>query len=296
MSDTHLKTAALDVVIVNYNAGSALRTCVDSVLASEGLRTRCIIIDNASVDNSLQLLDELSGGQINIIRNGTNTGFSSAVNQGIALSDTPFVMLLNPDTFIPKNSLYDLIACAKNHPQAGVLGGLVLNPDGSEQRGCRRDQPTPLLTLAHGLRLHKVFDQLEFNHTLRPLPQEPQVVGSISGACMLIRRLAHEDIAGFDTKFFLHFEDLDYCARMALHNWNVLFVPFVKIEHIQGVSSAHMPLRVILHKNKSMLRFFYKHGGWQRILIPFLAPLVAAHACGQILSTLIKRLLGLGSE
>ena len=290
MSDTHLNTAALDVVIVNYNAGSALRTCVDSVLASHGLRTRCIVIDNASVDGSLELLNELLSDRVIIVRNASNAGFSSAVNQGIALSDTPFVMLLNPDTLTPKNSLYDLMECAKKYPQVGVFGGLVLNPDGSEQRGCRRDQPTPLLTLAHGLRLHKVFDQLEFNHTLRPLPQEPQVIGSISGACMLIRRLAHEDIAGFDAKFFLHFEDLDYCARMTLHHWDVLFVPFVKIEHTQGVSSAHMPLRVILHKNKSMLRFFSKHGGWQRIFIPFLAPLIAVHACAQITSVLVKRL------
>ena len=290
MSDTCLNTAALDVVIVNYNAGRALRTCVDSVLASHGLQARCIIIDNASADNSLQLLDELLGERVIVIRNNDNLGFSAAVNQGVALSDTPFVMLLNPDTSIPRSSLHDLLACAQHYPQAGVLGCLVLNSDGSEQRGCRRDQPTPLLTLAHGLRLHKIFHQLEFNHTLRPLPQEPQVVGSISGACMLIRRAAHEVIEGFDTGFFLHFEDLDYCARMTHARWDVLFVPAIKIEHTQGVSSAHMPVRVILHKSKSMLRFFSKHGGWQRCFIPLLAPLLVAHAGAQILSVLIKRI------
>lgn len=290
MSNTCLNTAALDVVIVNYNAGSALRTCVDSVLASRGLRVRCIIIDNASVDNSLQLLAELPGDRVIIIRNSSNAGFSVAVNQAIALSDTPFVMLLNPDTVIPANSLHDLLLYAQQYPQAGVLGCLVLNPDGSEQRGCRRDQPTPLLTLAHGLRLHKVFGRLEFNHTLRPLPKEPQIVGSISGACMLIRRVAHESIEGFDAGFFLHFEDLDYCARMTMHQWDVLFVPVVTIEHTQGVSSAHRPLRVIVHKHNSMLRFFYKHGGWQRSLIPFLVPLVMAHACVQIVGALLTRI------
>lgn len=290
MSDTCLNTVALDVVIVNYNAGSALRTCVDSILASHGLRTRCIVIDNASVDSSLKLLDSLSNERVTIIRNRNNVGFSVAVNQGIALSNTPFVMLLNPDTYVPENSLRGLLDCAHEHPNAGVLGCLVENPDGSEQRGCRRDQPTPLLTLAHGLRLHKVFHRLEFNHTLRPLPQDVQIVGSISGACMLIRRAAHESIAGFDPGFFLHFEDLDYCARMTMNRWDVLFVPFVKIQHTQGVSSAHVPVRVILHKNKSMLRFFYKHGGWQRCLIPFLTPLMAVHAAVQIFNVIIKRM------
>ncbi len=290
MPDISLNSAALDVVIVNYNAGSALRSCVDSVLASHGLYTRCIIIDNASVDNSLQLLAGLPSDRITIVSNNDNVGFSVAVNQGIALSSTPFVMLLNPDTFVPLISLRDLLACAQQYPQTGVLGCLVVNPDGSEQRGCRRDQPTPLLTLAHGLRLHKVFHQLEFNHTLRSMPREPQVVGSISGACMLIRRVAHEEIDGFDTKFFLHFEDLDYCARMAIHHWDVLFVPSVKIEHTQGVSSAHVPVRVIVHKHRSMLRFFYKHGGWQRGLIPLLAPLVMVHACAQIAGAVINRM------
>lgn len=289
MTDTCLNTTALDVVIVNYNAGSALRTCIDSVLASRGLRTRCIIIDNASVDSSLQLLEGLPKDRVQVVCNDQNIGFSAAVNQGVVLSNTAFFMLLNPDTYVPENSLYGLLECAQKYPQAGVLGCFVVNPDGSEQRGCRRDQPTPLLTLAHGLRLHKVFHRLEFNHTLRPLPQDVQVVGSISGACMLIRRAAHESIEGFDTGFFLHFEDLDYCARMAIQRWDVLFVPFITIEHTQGVSSAHMPLRVIMHKHKSMLRFFYKHGGWQRSLIPLLAPLVMAHACAQIFSALIKR-------
>ena len=290
MSDISLNPIALDVVIVNYNAGSALRRCVDSVLASNGLHAHCIIIDNASADDSIELLCGLPSDRVTIVRNSGNPGFSVAVNQGIALSRSSFVMLLNPDTVVPLSSLRDLLVCAQQYPQAGVLGCLVVNPDGSEQRGCRRDQPTPLLTLAHGLRLHKFFHQLEFNHTLRAMPHEPEVVGSISGACMLIRRVAHEDIGGFDTKFFLHFEDLDYCARMAIHHWDVLFVPSVKIEHTQGVSSAHVPVRVIVHKHKSMLRFFYKHGGWQRSLIPLLAPLVMVHACAQIAGALINRM------
>jgi GT2 family glycosyltransferase len=79
---------------------------------------------------------------------------------------------------------------------------LVTNKDGSEQRGCRRDMLTPLLTLAHGLRLHKVFPRLEFNHTHRPLPQQVVEVPALSGACMLIQCAAHKHIGGFDEVFF----------------------------------------------------------------------------------------------
>lgn len=280
----------LDVVIVNYNAGSTLRNCVKTVLASVGVRARCIIIDNASVDGSVDFCSHYSSAEVLLVRNPKNVGFSTAVNQGFALSSGDWVMVLNPDTTVPADSLQVLLAVAQRTAgRVGAFGCLVRNPDGSEQRGCRRDIPTPAKTLAHAFALQYVFPKLQFNHTGRPLPVEAQSVDAISGSCMLLNRQAYNEIDGFDERFFLHFEDLDYCVRLHLASWSVVFVPFIHIQHLQGVSSAREPLKVIIYKHKSMLRFFYKHGGVQKVLLPILTPLIVLRALAQMTLAVVKK-------
>lgn len=282
----------LDVVIVNYNAGNTLRICVESVLASKGLRARCIIVDNASVDGSVDFCMTYPSTEILLIRNSANTGFSSAVNQGIALSSNAWVMLLNPDTTVPEHSLRDLLREAQaTNARVGAFGCLVRNPDNSEQRGCRRDIPTPAKVLAHAIGLQHIFPSLQFNHTGRALPLKTQSVDAISGSCMLLNRQAYREIGGFDEGYFLHFEDLDYCVRLYAANWQVMFVPFIQIEHLQGVSSAQAPSKVILHKHNSMLRFFYRHASVQKILLPILAPLIALRVLAQIAVVCCKKVI-----
>lgn len=285
----------LDVVIINYNAGQALRAAVDSVLACEKIKTRCVIVDNASNDDSLAFLESYPSSEVLLLRNTENYGFAVAVNQAAVAVQTEFFLLLNPDAVVTDSALFALLRAGQEDPTAGVLSCLVINSDGSEQRGCRRDLPTPLLTLAHGFRLHKLFPGLEFNHTNRALPEKIVSVPALSGACMLIRHAAHQDIGGFDEQFFLHFEDLDYCARLPIAGWQVLFVPYASIQHQQGVSSASRPMRVEFYKARSMQRFLWKHGGKQKIIVPFLVPLIALRAlshiaflCYQRLSRLLK--------
>lgn len=280
---------AVDVVIVNYNAGQALRLCIESILASEGVRVRCIVVDNHSSDDSLDSLAGYTSEQLVVLRNTQNLGFSKAVNQGVAEVRTPWFWLLNPDTQVEADALATLLKHADDRPRLGVLGGLVVNPDGSEQRGCRRDQPTPVLALAHGLRLQHLWPRLEFNHTGRPLPPQALAVEAISGSCMLINRAAHDQLQGFDEGFFLHFEDLDYCARLSAAGWSVWFVPQARILHVQGVSSAKVPVRVIAHKAYSMVRFFWKHGGKQRFIVPLIIPLAVINAGLQVAAVYFKR-------
>lgn len=282
----------LDVVIVNYNAGKILRICVESILASKGVRMRCIIVDNASVDCSVDFCTKYPPAEVLLIRNSANIGFSAAVNQGMIFSSNDWIMLLNPDTTVHAHSLSDLLAAAHaTNARVGAFGCLVRNPDNSEQRGCRRDIPTPAKALAHAVGLHHLFPTLQFNHTGRTLPLKIQPVDAISGSCMLLNRQAHFEIGGFDEGYFLHFEDLDYCVRLHTANWQVMFVPFIQIEHLQGVSSAQAPIKVIFYKHYSMLRFFYKHAGAQKILLPVLAPLVALRVLVQIVAVCCKKVM-----
>lgn len=266
----------LDVVIVNYNAGALLRQCVDSVLDSLGVQARCVVVDNASTDTSLAFATEPRYNQENllVVRNAENLGFATAVNQGVAQGQGDWLLLLNPDAVLAPHALVQLLAESAGWPQAGVLGPLIVNPDGSEQRGCRRDLPKPSDALLQGLQLHRLLPSLDFNHNQRPLPAEAVPVPAVSGACMLIRREAHQDIGGFDENFFLHFEDLDYCARMQQAGWAVFFVPSVRLVHVQGGCSQQHPEQISAHKAAGMRRYFARHPAGQRALLPLLNVLI----------------------
>lgn len=136
------------------------------------------------------------------------------------------------------------------------------------QGGCRRNLPAPMDALIQGLLLHRFFPALEFNHNRRPLPEDTVPVPAVSGACMLVRRQAHQQIDGFDEGFFLHFEDLDYCARMQQAGWAVMFVPSVRVVHVQGGCSQQNPDRISVYKAAGMRRYFTRHPAGQSWLLP----------------------------
>lgn len=257
---------SLDVIIVNYNAGDLLRQCVDSVLASNGVRVRCVVVDNASVDDSLAFADDVSYNpeSLVIVRNPDNRGFAVAVNQGVAQGHGSWFMLLNPDAQVAPDDIALLLLHVR--PDAGLLGPLIVNPDGTEQRGCRRDFPRPLDVFLQGFKLHRLASRFDFNHQGRPLPERRVAMPAVSGACMLVRREAHEQIGGFDEGYFLHFEDLDYCARMHEGGWGVYFVPSVRVTHAQGGCSRQDPVRISDHKAEGMRRYFIRYPAGQPLL------------------------------
>ena len=152
--ELYMLPSKLDVIVVNYNAGETLRLCVESILASQGVSVRCIVVDNASVDGSADFCQQYASDALVLLRNTQNLGFSCAVNQGVALSDGAWLMLLNPDVIVPTDSLCQLLNVAQSAAErVAALGCVVRNPDGSEQRGCRRDIPTPAKALAHAVGL-----------------------------------------------------------------------------------------------------------------------------------------------
>lgn len=273
MSSTQL---SLDVVVVNYNAGDLLSRCIRSVLASTGLAVRCVLVDNNSTDDSVQQLETELGSdtRLKIVRNLENGGFAKAVNQGVALGNSEWVLLLNPDAWLQPQDLAMFLAQALEQPSAGLLGPLVLNPDGTEQRGCRRDLPKPMDALVQALKLYRLCSKLDFNHTGRPLPDSTIKVPAISGSCMLVRRQAFDQVNGFDEGYFLHFEDLDFCARMQAAHWDVMFVPSVRVKHAQGGCSHPETVPVGQYKAVSMMRYFTRFDAGQRALLPVLKVLL----------------------
>ena len=187
-----------DVVIVNYNAGNLLADCVRSVLA-EGV-CHVFVLDNDSRDDSLAHLSaSTSDVRVNIIRNGQNLGFAAACNIGARASIASTLLFLNPDSVLAEGSLRRMMDVLESDSSIGMVGGLLCNPDGSEQPGGRRVFPTPRRAFmrAFGLsHLGKWFPALFSDFLLHkePLPLAPRPVEAISGACMLVKREALEDV------------------------------------------------------------------------------------------------------
>lgn len=269
----------VSVIIVNYNAGpslsSAVVTLVDAV-------KEIIVIDNASSDDSLKILEQANRearSPLRLIRNTANRGFAAACNQGTSVSTQDFLLFLNPDCVMTKASLQQLLDTLQRHPKAGMAGGLLLNPDGSEQRGGRRLAPNPWLALRRALWLDRWSGATtpDFNLDNTPLPTAPAQVEAISGACMLVRRSAVQIVGAWDEAFFLHCEDLDWCIRFRNADFDILFDPAATITHEKGTCSRSRPWFVEWHKHRGMLRYFRKHlaHGAGRVMTPVIALLLA---------------------
>jgi GT2 family glycosyltransferase len=250
----------LSTIIVNYNSGGLLRKCIDSLLDCP-LPIEIIIIDNASVDKSLSSVENLSS--VTIIRNAANNGFASACNQGIAQATTDYLLFLNPDCFFEKGALVELLTALKADDKAGMAGGLLVNPNGSEQGGARRAVPTPWRSFVRAFGLNyfnKRWPKLFFDFYLhqQPLPVVPTEMEAISGACMMVKRETVADVGLWDEGYFLHCEDLDWCMRFRQKGWKILFVPSARVIHSQGSCSRSRPIFVEWHKHKGMMRFYLK--------------------------------------
>jgi len=251
------------VVIVNYNAGAMLTECVRSVLAST-VPVEVFVSDNGSQDDSIAFLRAALGAPVpvTIIENRANLGFAKGCNAVLPRCRSEYVLFLNPDCVVEPDTLEEMIRVMDARPEAGMASCLVLNPDGTEQAGCRRFVPTPWRSMVRVLHLHRVIRNhprfQPFMMTGLPLPSEPEPVEAISGAFMLVRSSAIRTIGAMDERYFLHCEDLDWCMRFRAAGWKILFVPHVRITHWKGTSGRTHPARVEYHKHRGMIRFYNK--------------------------------------
>ncbi len=250
----------ISAIVVNYNAGSLLRACIDSLLNCSA-EVEVIVVDNASSDGSLNALRGLP--RVQVIRNAENRGFAAACNQGVVMARAEYLLFLNPDCTLAPGALMELLVHFRADPTVGMAGGLLMNSDGTEQGGGRRAVPTPWRSFvrAFGLsQLSGLWPNLFFDFHLhqQPLPERPIEVEAISGACMMLRREVLAQVGPWDEEYFLHCEDLDLCMRMRRGGWTVLFVPTALIFHALGVCSKDRPIFVEWHKHKGMIRFYRK--------------------------------------
>jgi N-acetylglucosaminyl-diphospho-decaprenol L-rhamnosyltransferase len=233
----------LSAILVNYNAGDELRRALQSV-ADEmvGRPWEAVVIDNASADGSIAVVAEFAPFA-SAIANAENVGFARAVNQGIAATSAPRVLVMNPDCRLVAGAVAALAAELERHDRCAIVGPRILNPDGSVQGSARGDpnmltglfgRSAPLGRLMPWSRLSR--RNVVSDAAIRS--GEPSaVVDWVSGACMLARRDALVSVGGFDARYFLYWEDADLCRRLRAAGYHIRFVPGATAIHRVGHSS-----------------------------------------------------------
>jgi GT2 family glycosyltransferase len=252
----------VSVIVVNYNAGPFLTECVRSAYSSA---SEIAVVDNASTDVSLELCAQhfSTEAKLKIVRNATNLGFAAACNMGVGVATQPYILFLNPDCVLSAGSLERMVRALEENSAAGMAGGLLMNANGTEQEGGRRAVPTPWRSFVRAFGLYR-FDRYwpslfyDFHLHKQALPPGLAEVEAISGALMLVRRAALEDVGLWDEGYFLHCEDLDWCMRFRQKGWKILFVPDAPVLHHKGTCSRSRPIFVEWHKHKGMIRFYRK--------------------------------------
>lgn len=253
----------VSVIIVNYNGGPLLAECVRSVLDST-VPVEVVVSDNASTDASLieLRLTATNEPRLRILENPSNLGFARANNVALSRVRGPYILFLNPDCILKKDTLEQMLVLFEQDAGIGMAGCLIRNPDGSEQPGCRRSIPSPWRTFVQITGLYRLQAlNLRFRsylHAGEPLPGEAGEIEAISGAFMLVRQAALESVGPMDEGYFMHFEDLDWCLRFSHQGWKVVFEPRVEILHIGGVCTASRPIGVEYRKHLGMARFYRK--------------------------------------
>lgn len=251
------------ICIVNWNVRDDLRQCLLSLRANLGagdVTAQIIVVDNASSDDSLAMLRG-EFPEVELIANPDNRGFAGANAQAFAVARGRYVLMLNPDTIMPLEGLRALVTFGDAHPKSGAVGPKLLNLDGSLQSSCRRF-PTITAALFRNTVLGRLFPHAhaaevylmaDFDHA-----HEAQV-NWVSGACMLIRKEALDQIGGLDTGFFWGSEDVDLCWRLHKAGWDVTYTPQPAVMHIIGRSTDRVPIATVVRTHRSMYRLYSKH-------------------------------------
>jgi GT2 family glycosyltransferase len=219
-----------------------------------------IVVDNASADGTVEAVRE-NFPAVKVIANANNRGFAAANNQALAVARGEYVLLLNPDTVVPAGALGALLAVADQHPQAGALAPKLLNTDGSLQLSCRRF-PNPWAALFRNTILGRLFPKEPWTreYLMADWPHdEVREVDWASGAALLLRRAAIEQVGWLDEHFFWGSEDVDYCKRLWEAGWRVLYTPQPAIIHRIGGSTDRAVLPTIYRRHASWYRLYAKH-------------------------------------
>jgi N-acetylglucosaminyl-diphospho-decaprenol L-rhamnosyltransferase len=280
-------SARVWVVIVNYQTASLTLDGLASLVAEyqHGLEMRVVVVDNASGDDSLAVLQQgLTALQnpdwIQVEAMPRNDGFAYGNNvvlrQAMAANSPPdYILLLNPDAAVREGAIAPLIQFLDDHPQAGLVGSRLEDPDGTPQTSAFRF-PSIWSELDHGLRLGVVSRLIQHRRLAMPIVMEPCLSDWLAGASLMIRREVLSSAGLFDEDYFLYFEEVDFCHRAQQTGWECWYIPESRVVHLVGQSTGvtdtrRSPQRMPQYWFESRRRYFLKfHGAFYTALADLL--------------------------
>jgi N-acetylglucosaminyl-diphospho-decaprenol L-rhamnosyltransferase len=267
----------IDVVIVNWNTGDCLRSCLASVARSKGVDVRSVVvIDNASVDGSAL---GLSGVNLHVVHNARNRGFAAACNQGAALGSSPLLLFLNPDTVLEPGTLDRagqalLAPRPPGDPPRGICGGNLMTTDGVPGISASRF-PTFGNVVASLVPGASRLPGVRGRHLSPDELLTSRLVDQVIGAFFLIRRDLFESLGGFDERFFVYYEEVDLSRRARDLGWATFFAHDARLQHVENVSAKASGGRALGYSLCSRTTYAGLHWPrWQRRALVLLTLLV----------------------
>jgi N-acetylglucosaminyl-diphospho-decaprenol L-rhamnosyltransferase len=279
---------AIAAVIVNYESGPALARCATALLA-EGV-TALVVVDNGSTDGSIDALRS-AVPDAEVVVTGRNLGYGSAANRGVAATHASAVLVCNPDVVVAPGALAVLADAMEADPKRALLGPLIRTAEGERYPSARR---FPSMVDAAGHAALGLFTPRNpFTRAYQRADLEPGTAAAdvdwVSGACFLVRRVAFEEVGGFDEAYFMYAEDVDLCWRLGRAGWTVAYVPAAEVTHLQGVSTDRHPYRMIVEHHRSALRFATRtSSGPGRLLLPLVTIAIGARGILACLLHLVR--------
>ena len=265
----------LAVVTVTYSPGETLDTFLDSVVKATSRPLRVLLVDNGSTDGAPERAVRRAGVQL--LRIGENVGYGSAANRGVVEwgPEVGWVVVANPDIEWHPGSLDELLEAAQRWPRAGALGPLIRRPDATVYPSARL-----LPALGRGIG-HAVLGPIwSGNPWTTAYRQSDAALGErtaqwLSGSCLLLRRTAFESVGGFDSRYFMYFEDVDLGDRLGRAGWLNVYVPSAEVTHLGGHATSRVSEAMLAEHHRSTYRYLAdRHPG------PLYAPLRLALRAG----------------
>ncbi len=256
--------ACVSVIIVSWNVRGPLGDCLRALYetSSDWLR-EVVVVDNASDDGSADMVDA-NFPSVTVIRLPSNMGFPTANNIGLRRASGDWALLLNPDTRVQVGCIDRCLSAATGRSEVGVVGCKLLYPDGTLQYECAANLPSIGDCIIETFYLHVLFPRSRvfgralmgsWNH------ESDRLVPRISGAFMLIHRRVFEKVGELDNGFFMYYEDIDYCARVAEAGWKILYVASAVTVHLSGQSRRQSQLKFDDLAPQVRHTFFLRHRG-----------------------------------
>lgn len=248
--------AEIAVVTVTYSPGETMDRFLDTLEKATTRPVHVILADNGSTDGAPEAAAE-SRANVELVRTGGNLGYGGGANRGVAALDSRYgwVVISNPDVEWEPGSLDELIAAAERWPRGGAFGPLITEPSGTVYPSAR-EVPSLGKGIGHGV-LGKVWPGNPWTRAYKQSASDvrERVAGWLSGSCFLIRREAFDSVDGFDSRYFMYFEDVDLGERLGRAGWQNVYVPSAKVMHVQGVSTAKASTKMLAAHHESAYRF-----------------------------------------